>query len=143
MSEAHRCSHFSINIPKNERPQCGSGYPLLNITALTNKQNDWYCQILTILQVLSRTVAAALLVYEKLEKQKEQEGQARNWKFNNTKPVSDLFFLLDQCFDVMNARIPKNGINHTNWDTKKQVCPLSPFPQLIVNVRVTAGSFET
>lgn len=41
--------------------------------------------------------------------------------FAKSEPVERLFRLLNDAFDVMNARQSKDGINTENWEEKKTV----------------------
>jgi hypothetical protein len=42
-------------------------------------------------------------------------------KFINAEATENLLISLNDAFDVMNARIPKNGINKKNWPEKRKV----------------------
>ena len=80
---------------------------------------------------MSGTVSAALKFFQELkedgwpalpenstESQKEME---RRESLKSSQHVSNLFQLLNDAFDVVNARCPKKSINLRNWDSRKKV----------------------
>ena len=47
--------------------------------------------------------------------------------FKHTETMEKLFQLLDQSFDVLNARIPKNGITEEKWKNGSKQVHFSQF----------------
>ena len=58
---------------------------------------------------MSRSVASGLKTYREDEELNDVPLLKR--KFKNTMVIENLFELLDESFNVMNARCPKDGIN--------------------------------
>ena len=42
-------------------------------------------------------------------------------KFADSEPVEIMFQQLNDCFDIMNGRCPRDGIKAENWQGKKKV----------------------
>ena len=70
-------------------------------------------------QVMSRSIVNGLKLYREEEMRTKEEWEPMILK--NSEPMEKLFKLLDECFDIMNARHPKHGINQLNWAGYKKV----------------------
>ena len=77
---------------------------------------------------MSNSVATALRKCKEMEmkdltelKKSLGEDAVLPQKFQNCDSVIVLFQLLNDSFDIMNARRPKDGINRDNWPQKKEV----------------------
>lgn len=68
---------------------------------------------------MSRSVASGLKTYREDEELNDVPLLKR--KFKNTMVMENLFELLDESFNVMNARCPKDGINEKKWEKGEKV----------------------
>lgn len=68
---------------------------------------------------MSRSVASGLKTYREDEELNNVPLLKR--KFKNTMVMENLFELLDESFNVMNARCPKDGINEKKWEKGEKV----------------------
>ena len=68
---------------------------------------------------MSRSVASCLKTYREDEELNDVPLLKR--KFKNTMVMENLFELLDESFNVMNARCPKDGINEKKWEKGEKV----------------------
>ena len=70
-------------------------------------------------------------------------------KFVKSKPVEELLQLLNDCFDTMNARRPRDGIKKEKWQEKKEVnisslfCLMKAIYVSLMNANVTFDVYRS
>lgn len=69
------------------------------------------------LKVLSTSVSKGLKFYRTCP----QLDEEIRLQFQNSQPLEEIVQLLNDTFDSMNARCPRDGVTMDNWPMKKEV----------------------
>lgn len=110
MSKASRHAYKPYFISKNECQLGDAGISVIYAIVF---------QLLFVfsLKVLSTSVSKGLKFYRTCP----QLDEEIRLQFQNSQPLEEIVQLLNDTFDSMNARCPRDGVTMDNWPMKKEV----------------------